>query len=538
MRWKFKRNIIVICLFVFMFTFWGSLTYTKNSKVYADPITGAAILSAGGGELLIAAAPWVLAGLAIAGAGYLAYTGTKKISRTYLDWKRKEAQKSLTNEQINAVNDMAVQWQNDPNYALDPNVIKPYLQTMGNSFTKSIDGLSYNQIDPINSTYNNFNYDYLCNTSISNLRNYMKGFPFIAYDYLITRELGFATKNTGTDLCFSYKNIYQSPFTIPVIKTHVKANIINTVNGTSKHMEYDSLLFAPNTYDSTSFFALNSTSGIFYPGTSWNVASYYSSDLATVFQGSVNVLNVLSVAGDGSICYYPPIANTKTQSVDVPSSIPLGAYDTAKSTDVISVPSSVGDSTISVPVDTPASIPDTGGTTGDTTGFWTSLWEWLKKILDAITGLPGLIVGGIVSVLEALKTLVGNIVGVIQSILDHILAIPDAISTKIDDWIKQKMNDPPGPPNIADLFKVLLLILIALINLLLAAITFVFALRGIPSNPDFFPTNVRLGIDWVKALNIPYFNLSFYNLVLTVVFVLSLFKVIKTIRTSIYKNFG
>lgn len=540
MRWKFKRNIVIISLFVFMFTFWGSLTFTKNSKVYADPITGAVILSAGGGELLIAAAPFILAGVLVAGAAYGSYKLTKTIKRHYLDSKVKSIQSSLTQSQIDALNTMGQAYINSPStFNLDVNSLPAgVLQTYGNSFTQSIDYSNSTQtgVMPIFTTIQP-----VANATWSKTRDFLKQYNL---------EVDFSTvyKDTGVvyDITSQGRTVFDTKSTAtgaPALRCAINIHVYNPVNNLSVDWYVHTVSTGLATYYTDSASSDSVWSDCYKEGSS-NYISYvkpFINKLANTIGIALTDVpaDIFGLVGDGSICQYPRIADGSTcKSVDVPSSISASPFPTSSTQDVITVPTSVpADNVVSVPIDKPYT-DTTGSTPTDSTGFWTSLWDWLKKILDAILGLPGLIAGGIISALEALKTLVGTIAGYLTSILDFIKAIPDAISTKIDDWIKQKMNDPPGPPNIADLFKVLLLILIALINLLLAAITFVFAMRGIPSNPDFFPTNVRMGIDWIKALNIPYFNLSFYNLVLTIVFVLSLFKVIKTIRTSIYKNFG
>jgi hypothetical protein len=66
-------------------------------------------------------------------------------------------------------------------------------------------------------------------------------------------------------------------------------------------------------------------------------------------------------------------------------------------------------------------VPDTQ------TGFWSGLWNWLKKILDAILSIPGLIVTGIGNLLSALweflQSIVDGIGSIIANLTDSALAI-------------------------------------------------------------------------------------------------------------------
>jgi hypothetical protein len=160
----------------------------------------------------------------------------------------------------------------------------------------------------------------------------------------------------------------------------------------------------------------------------------------------------------------------------------------------------------------------------------------LQGIKDLITGIPAAIWNVFTGTLEGIRTTAGTISTGIGTVIDKIVALPLAISQSIGDFIKSKVENLPDP-GLPNLFLLLLLILLALIKLLLASLAFIIAMRGIPADPSFFPPLVVQGIDFTKNLDIPVFQTSFYNVILSVVFIISLLKVVKVVRKAIDKEF-
>lgn len=168
--------------------------------------------------------------------------------------------------------------------------------------------------------------------------------------------------------------------------------------------------------------------------------------------------------------------------------------------------------------------------TGVLEGIKGILENWKDSILTVPTAIQN-----VITKIGDVATTIGNAIG---NVAEKIISLPGAIAQSIGDFIKARTDDIRHSPNLPDLLGLLILIMIALIRLLLACINFILSMRGIPANPAFFNANIVKGIDFTKNMRIPVFNLSFYNVILSVVFILSLLRVVKIIRRAIEKEFG
>lgn len=195
--------------------------------------------------------------------------------------------------------------------------------------------------------------------------------------------------------------------------------------------------------------------------------------------------------------------------------------DTTKVFNPADVPTTVTDAP-AIPV------PDTDA--GFFENLFNKLWEWLKKLWEAITSIPSLIVG----LWELLKTL-------LQTILEWIMAIPAAIAavpSAITDWIQQRINSPPKIPLLPQLFLNIILILLALIAFFVAVIAYILSIRSILADPSLLPPLVQQGITFTKNIRFPVFNMTLYTIVTTTLFIFIVIRVVGMLRKSIHARFG
>lgn len=156
-------------------------------------------------------------------------------------------------------------------------------------------------------------------------------------------------------------------------------------------------------------------------------------------------------AGDGSICYYPPLTIPNDKTLDFPKSldIPVDGTIDQKPTIPLPIPDALPKDTISIPLDNPTDTPTDTPTDNSTDkpSTWTGkLWDFLQKILDAIKSIPDFLI----KILDAIK----SIPNILSDILDWIKDIPSKISAELErlfvptlsltdliKWDKLKEND-------------------------------------------------------------------------------------------------
>lgn len=144
----------------------------------------------------------------------------------------------------------------------------------------------------------------------------------------------------------------------------------------------------------------------------------------------------------------------------------------------------------------------------------------LKALENAVTGaLSGaLTVAGIASLIEILTSIKDLIIEAIK---------PNAIDDTMDS------NTDPSFFDLAKLLYILLAIIILLIILFLNCLRFIILIFSIPASTAFLNENIIMGIEFIKNLQVEKFNLSLYDLIVSVVYLLLFLAIIKAIRNKI-----
>jgi hypothetical protein len=125
-----------------------------------------------------------------------------------------------------------------------------------------------------------------------------------------------------------------------------------------------------------------------------------------------------------------------------------------------------------------------------------------------------------------------------ENILDKVTSLPNSIATAV----KEKFPTAPSPKEetygLPDLFKLLVMILVALMGLFLAAFKMLLSLSVLPADSSLINPTMKLGIDFMKNCSLPGFNLSFFTLITSVVFGIQCIAIIKLLRKYIHKEFS
>lgn len=233
--------------------------------------------------------------------------------------------------------------------------------------------------------------------------------------------------------------------------------------------------------------------------------------LANVGLTMQDLIGLTNLTGTGSICVDAPKVNSTDKAVPVGNSVSVPRAQVRED-------GSITTNTGEVVSTGDASFPI--GTS--TSGTWTSLWDWLAKILSALN---------VLNWLEKLWQLLSDFITWLTTWLG-------ALVTSLVDAFDNRFRPPElDGPNIPNLFSLIGLILLALIQVMLAAILMIIRLRNIPPDTSLLDPNVLLGLDFLKGQEVlP--GVTYMNAILGVAMVIQVAAMIKLLRKYIHKEFG
>lgn len=212
-----------------------------------------------------------------------------------------------------------------------------------------------------------------------------------------------------------------------------------------------------------------------------------------------------------------PVANDERSiSADVAINLNIADAENLSVDDIVG--RLVSDVENSISVNFPTSV--------DYTSQWTGLFDWMKKLLDALNPLQW--IEAIKNLLEQIRQFTSTFVNDISVSIGNILS---------NQFIQEKTKDI-NQRGLPDLFNFMILIILALIRLLLACINMLINLQAIPPDASLINPYMRQAIEFLKTYQLYGFNLSFFDLINTVVFSVQAFGAIKILRKYIHREFS
>lgn len=190
-------------------------------------------------------------------------------------------------------------------------------------------------------------------------------------------------------------------------------------------------------------------------------------------------------------------------------------------------------------------------------GLFDKLWVYLQNIVDSILKIPNGIVEilntidlnlgelsvGLIDILTQIKmgiiSIPGSVVGAIENIGLKIDALPAAFSDSAGgdeddpDTVDDTSPGKNGFLQLINMFVLIIAILIILIKIFLQLLIFIVNIFNIPADPGYLNSDMILGLDYLKSINLPLMNIGLNQLIQGALTISMMFGIIKIFRINI-----
>jgi hypothetical protein len=155
--------------------------------------------------------------------------------------------------------------------------------------------------------------------------------------------------------------------------------------------------------------------------------------------------------------------------------------------------------------------------------------DLLQSLLDSLSGIISGVLTGLG--LASLAGLISQIIELITSLTDVVKNIASGNSS--DKQEESGEGDAEGLGSFFNIFYILILILIMLCIIFYNCLRFIVFIFQIPASTELLNDDVLAGIEYLKSIDLPLFNISLYNLLLVSAYFVLFMQIIRFLRRKI-----